>query len=222
MEAVRLIQNCWLAYLAYRTTLFQYAPTIPWTTRTNINVASLNIRGGLDLFIKRSYIAHKCTSTDLDFMAIIDSNHKSPAQLRWNTTHLPDSDTEDSPWDVLETNYTIHASTPVPDPPTRGRGLVLLAHNRLSRRKIRTKQGSQERWIANWYTLAEGVLTIMVGYGRPSVSHHNFHSERQEVIDYIQKCHHKNESVLLLGDYNLSYNDSTHRLHPNTTSAHPT
>ena len=76
MEAVRLIQNCWLAYLAYRTTLFQYTPTIPWTARTNINVASLNIRGGLDLFTKRSYIAHKRTSTDLDFMAIIDSNHK--------------------------------------------------------------------------------------------------------------------------------------------------
>jgi hypothetical protein len=40
------------------------------------------------------------------------------------------------------------------------------------------------------------------------------------VIDYIQQCHHKNESVLLLGDYNLSYNDSTHRFHPNTISAH--
>ena len=27
-EAVRIIQNCWLAYLAYRTTLFQYTPTL--------------------------------------------------------------------------------------------------------------------------------------------------------------------------------------------------
>ena len=69
--------------------------------------------------------------------------------------------------------------------------------------------------MANSYTLSGGTLTVVLWYGRPSVSHHNFHSERQEVIQYIQHCHHKNESVLLLGDFNLSYNLSTHRLHPN-------
>jgi hypothetical protein len=87
-DAVHKIQKYWLAYLAYRTVLHQYTPTIPWSVRTRIKAASLNIRGGFDLFIKRSYIAHKCTSTDLDFMAIIDSNHKSSSQLQWRPTYL--------------------------------------------------------------------------------------------------------------------------------------
>ena len=99
---------------------------------------------------------------DLDFMDIVDSNHKNPTQLLWHTTYLPDSDTEDSPWSELETNYTVHATTPVSNPPSHGRGLVLLAHKRWSRRKIRTKQGSQERWIVKSYTLAEGTLTKLL------------------------------------------------------------
>ena len=117
-DAGQIIQKCWLAYLAYRTVLHQYTPTIPWSARTHIKAATLNTRGGFDLFTKRSYIAHKCTSTDLDFMAIIDSNyHKNSSQLQWNTTYLPESDTESSPWNELETDYTIHATAPGDDPP---------------------------------------------------------------------------------------------------------
>ena len=62
---------------------------------------------------------------------------------------------------------------------------MLLAHNRWSRRKIRTKYVSQKRWMANSYTLSDGTLTVVLWYGRPSVSHYNFHWERQEVIKYI-------------------------------------
>ena len=50
IEAVRTIQKCWLAYLAYRTVLYQYTPNIPWSVRTHINAACLNIRGRFDLF----------------------------------------------------------------------------------------------------------------------------------------------------------------------------
>ena len=97
-----ILLRMWLALLYY----------LPWSARTHIKVATLNTRGGFDLFTKRSYIAHKCTSTDLDFMAIIDSNHKNSSQLQGNTTHLPESDTESSLWSELETDYTIHATVP--------------------------------------------------------------------------------------------------------------
>ena len=153
-------------------------------------------------------------------MVITDSNHKSSSQLQWNTTYLSDSDNENFPWNELETEYTIHATVTGADPPPSGRGLVLLAHNRWSRRKLRTKHGSHERWIANTYKLTDGTLSVLLWYGRPSVSHHSFHSERQEVIEYIQYCHHKNESVLLLVDFNLSYNSPTHHLHPTPKTLH--
>ena len=74
-QAVDIIQSAWLAYTVYRTTLIKCTPTIPWEVRRYINVATLNIRGGFDLFTKRSYITHKCIEKDMDFMAIIYSNH---------------------------------------------------------------------------------------------------------------------------------------------------
>ena len=153
-------------------------------------------------------------------MAIIDSNHRNPHQIKWDTSHWPDTDSDDSPWSEIDTNYTFHATTPPPDPPTSGRGIILLAHHRWSRRKTRTKLGSNERWIAQSYSTAEGTLTILAWYGRPSTSHPNFHSERLEVLSYVQQWHRANETVLLMGDFNLSYNDSAHRLHPSTSSAH--
>ena len=75
-QAVNIIQTAWLTYIAYRTTLIKYTPTIPWSVRRHINLATLNIREGFDLFMKRSYITHKCLEKDMDFMVIIDSNHK--------------------------------------------------------------------------------------------------------------------------------------------------
>jgi hypothetical protein len=48
----------------------------------------------------------------MDFTVIIDSNHKNQNQLKWETSHLPDSDTDCSPWSELENNYTIHATSP--------------------------------------------------------------------------------------------------------------
>ena len=218
-QAVQIIQNAWLGYIAYRTTLIKYTPTIPWTVRRHINVATLNIRGGFDTFIKRSYICQKCQDKDIDFMVIIDSNHKNPNQLKWDTTHLPDSDTDNSPWLEMENNYTIHATPPPPEPPPSGRGIILLTHTRWNRRKTNTTYGSNERWISQTYSTAEGKLTIVAWYGRPSTSHYNFHSERLEVLAHIQQCHRLNETVLLLGDFNLSYNLPTHRLNHTSTSA---
>ena len=147
-QAVNIIQTAWLTYIAYRTTLNNYTPTTPWSVRRHINIATLNLRGGFDLFTKRSYITHKCLENDMDFLAIIDSNHKNPHQIKWDTSHWPDTDSGESPWSEIDTNYTFHATTPPPDPPTSGRGIILLAHHRWSRRKTRTKLGSNERWIA--------------------------------------------------------------------------
>jgi hypothetical protein len=72
--------------------------------------------------------------------------------------------------------------------------------NRWNRWKTRTTYGHNERWIAETYSTAAGILTILAWYERPSISHHNFHSERLEVLSYVQQCHRSNETVLLLGD----------------------
>ena len=42
-QAVNIIQPAWLTCIAY-------TPTIPWSVRRHINIATLNIRGGFDLF----------------------------------------------------------------------------------------------------------------------------------------------------------------------------
>jgi hypothetical protein len=62
------------------------------------------------------------------------------------------------------------------------------------------------------------MLTILAWYGRPSTSHHNFHFKRLEVLAYVQQCHRSNQIVLLLGDFNMSYNLPTHRLNTSTNS----
>jgi hypothetical protein len=201
-QAVDISQSSWLAYIVYRATLIKYTLTIPWEVRWHINVATLNIRGGFDLFTKRSYITHKCLEKD--------SNHKKPHQIKWDTCHWPESDTDKSLLTELDNNYTFHATTPNLDPPSSGRGIILLSHNRWNRRKTRTTYGRNERWIAQTYSTAEGTLTILAWYGRLSISHHNFHSERLEVISYVQQCHRSNETILLLGDFNLSYNLPQH------------
>jgi hypothetical protein len=97
-QAVNIIQTAWLTYIAYINTLIKYTPTIPWSVRRHINLATLNIRGGFDRFTKHSYITHKCLEKDMDFMAIIDSNHKNLHQIKWDTSHWPNTDTDTSPW----------------------------------------------------------------------------------------------------------------------------
>jgi hypothetical protein len=81
-QAVDIIQTVWTAYIAYRTTIIKYTPTIPWTALRHINVATLNIRGGFDAFTKRIYITHKCLEKDMDFMAI----HRLQPQKPISTT----------------------------------------------------------------------------------------------------------------------------------------
>jgi hypothetical protein len=110
-QAVATIQTAWLSYLAYRTTLI-YTPTTPWPVRRHINVPTLNIRGGFDIFTKRGYIMHKCLEKDMDSMVLVETNHKNPAQIKWGTSYLQESDADISPWLDLDTNYTFHATTP--------------------------------------------------------------------------------------------------------------
>ena len=56
----------------------------------------------------------------MDFMAIIDSNHKNSHQIKWDTSHWPDTDTDNSPWTEIDNNYTFHATTPPQTPPPAG------------------------------------------------------------------------------------------------------
>ena len=72
----------------------------------------------------------------MDFMVIIDSNHKTPHQIKWDTSHWPESDTDNSLWAELDNNYTFHATTSTPDSPPIGRGIILLSYNGWNRRKI--------------------------------------------------------------------------------------
>ena len=98
-------------------------------------------------------------------MAIIDSNHKTPHQIRWDTCHWPESDTENSLWTELDNNYTFHATSPITDSPPSGRGIILLSHNRCSFGKIHNSRRHTPfpRFRKDKETeYAEGVASLLV------------------------------------------------------------
>ena len=53
-------------------------------------------------------------------MVVIDSNHKNPHQIKWDTSHWPSTDTDNSPWTEFDNNYTFHATTLPQTPPLTG------------------------------------------------------------------------------------------------------
>jgi exonuclease III len=146
-------------------------------------------------------------------MVISEPGKKAIEQaLTWGTHHISpqDSATYHKRTQLRKTNrenmkYLVYAAHR--DKGDGEGGVVILLHEKWRHRVSKVKRHARGRWLNLTLMTPVGAVTIIGYYGR-----RNFKATPKAVSDWqdmqtkVQKCHAKGHTVIIAGDFNLSYN----------------
>ena len=221
-KAVNTIWQAWTRYRTHTDSFFTHTKSPIQNIhppQTPLTLTLLNIRGKYDDIAHRLAIRDHLLRHNADFIGLIDTNHHRPNSLQWDIQYLdPDAEYSHDPpphtaLQHIDTTYTIHGTTPPPSPQQQGRGLILYIHKKWKRRMIgEPEQCPLERWLHAKFHSPNGILHIILFYGRTPHDGPQAQPERDVLQSKIDAAHAKDHSVIILTDMNLSLNDSAHRL----------
>ena len=158
------------------------------------------------------------TQKKLDVMVISEPGKKATEQtLTWGTHHISpnDSTAHHRRTQLGKANRANMAYVVYAEHGERGDvegGVVILLHEKWRHRVSKVKRHARGRWIHLTLMTPVGAVTIIGYYGRRnSKGTPQAVSGWQDIRTKVHKCHAKGHIVLLVGDFNLSYNWLSHR-----------
>ena len=187
-------------------------------TDNHLKVSIVNGSQGAAQYTRWSDLLDLATQKESDVMVISEPGKKATEQaLTWGTHHISpqDSATHKKRTQLGKTNrehmkYLVYAAHG--DKGDGEGGVVILLHEKWRHRVSKVKRHARGRWLQLTLMTPVGAVTIIGYYGRPNPkATPQAVSDWQDIQTKVHKCHAKGHTVILAGDFNLSYNWLSHR-----------
>ena len=192
--------------------------TLP--TENHLIISIANASRSLATYTTWSTLLQMGTGKNTDIMIISEPGRAATeAAIKWGTHHVTPGETKTrlkrKRMGINNNNqmpYLVYAVSGL-DGDGEG-GVAILVHKKWRHRIKKIRRHKQGRWVQLTLQTAAGPVTVIGYYGRPDPQGKNrikAIAEWQAVQQIAYKAHGKDHTVILAGDYNMSYNTDAHR-----------